>query len=110
MGKCKWCHYGTMSVGDGSSISYRCTDCGGTGWIPECDICGKEYHDDYCEECYSECLGCGDVCLKSDMQHGMCADCYDLMCKHCHGTGYLKSYCDLPDPICHFCNGTGRKD
>ena len=79
MGKCKWCNYGTISVGDGSSISYRCTDCGGTGWIPECDICGEEYHDDYCEECYDICEECGEVREKSGFKNGICAWCLEDM-------------------------------
>jgi DnaJ-class molecular chaperone len=29
-------------------------------------------------------------------------------CKDCHGTGYLKSYCDAPDRRCPSCNGSGR--
>jgi hypothetical protein len=31
-------------------------------------------------------------------------------CRHCHGTGSLKSYCDEPDRTCHFCNGTGYEE
>lgn len=31
-----------------------------------------------------------------------------LMCKDCHGTGYLKSYCDAPDRRCPYCNGSGE--
>ena len=28
-------------------------------------------------------------------------------CKHCHGIGYLKSYCDAPDRVCPWCRGSG---
>lgn len=31
------------------------------------------------------------------------------MCKDCHGTGYLKSYCDEPDRKCPSCNGSGGR-
>lgn len=79
MGKCKWCCYGTMSVGDGSGLTYRCTDCGGTGWIPECDICGEEYHDDYCEDCYGECAECGEIVPLNEMQHDICECCIEAM-------------------------------
>lgn len=30
-------------------------------------------------------------------------------CKSCHGTGYLKSYCDEPDRKCPSCNGSGER-
>ena len=30
--KCPYCRRGEISV-DGGSLCYRCTDCGGTGWI-----------------------------------------------------------------------------
>lgn len=29
-------------------------------------------------------------------------------CKYCHGTGYVKSYCDEPDRPCPDCLGEGR--
>lgn len=32
-----------------------------------------------------------------------------LRCKDCHGTGYLKSYCDEPDRKCPSCNGSGER-
>lgn len=79
MGKCKWCNYGTMYVGDGSGITYRCTDCGGTGWIPECDVCGQEYTEEYCEECYDICKECGEVREKSGFKNGICAWCLEDM-------------------------------
>lgn len=31
-------------------------------------------------------------------------------CRYCHGTGYLKSRCDEPDPVCSSCNGTGIEE
>lgn len=34
----------------------------------------------------------------------------DNICETCHGTGYIKSYCDEPDKRCHYCNGTGEKE
>lgn len=76
MGDCKWCGgKGYQIVESGSSLSYRCPDCYGTGYIPECDICGDEYYEDYCEECYAECEECGEVTQKEFMENGLCEDC-----------------------------------
>lgn len=30
-------------------------------------------------------------------------------CPDCKGTGHLKSHCDMPDPICPRCGGSGIK-
>jgi hypothetical protein len=36
--KCPYCRRGQIAVEPGCSLSYRCTDCGGSGWItPEED-------------------------------------------------------------------------
>ena len=79
MGKCKWCYYGTMSVGDGSGLTYRCPDCGGTGYIPECDLCGEEYRDDYCEDCYGECAECGEIVPLTELKNDICECCVEAM-------------------------------
>ena len=31
-------------------------------------------------------------------------------CTCCHGTGYMKSHCDMQDPVCPMCDGTGIKE
>ena len=31
----------------------------------------------------------------------------DKKCPECKGTGYFKSYCDMPDRMCYACYGTG---
>jgi hypothetical protein len=76
MGECKWCHgTGTEYVEPGSSLCYRCPDCNGTGYIPECDNFGREYVGEYCDHCYTECDECGEVCLIDDIEKGICEDC-----------------------------------
>jgi hypothetical protein len=76
MGKCRYCGgRGYQSVERGSSLSYACEDCGGSGWLPECDICGEEYSTEYCERCYTTCDGCGDVFQMEELENGLCEYC-----------------------------------
>ena len=76
MGICKWCN-GTGSNHVEDILYCRCEDCCGTGWREECDICGVEYENEYCEECYAKCKECGTVEAKTDMLDGLCLDCQD---------------------------------
>ena len=75
---CRWCGgSGRQHIERGSSLSYRCPDCDGTGHLPECDVCGEPYSGDYCEDCYAECEGCREVCLIENMQDGLCEACVE---------------------------------
>lgn len=80
MGACKWCcGTGIQYVESGSSLCYACPDCGGSGYLPECDQCGEEYYGEYCEDCYIECEECGEVCLRYRDDSKLCEDCYEEM-------------------------------
>lgn len=76
MGVCQWCKgTGREYVEQGSSLCYACPDCNGSGFIPECDICGEEFEGEFCEDCYMECEECGTVVPISETQNGLCEDC-----------------------------------
>ena len=78
MGECKWCHgTGTQYVERGSSLCYNCTDCGGSGYLPECDVCGEEYYGEFCEHCYCECISCGCESRRYE-DSDICEDCYNI--------------------------------
>lgn len=76
MATCRWCNgTGVQYVERWSSLCYACPDCGGTGHIPECDVCGNEYDGEYCTDCYATCDECGELCRKEDLKDGLCEDC-----------------------------------
>jgi hypothetical protein len=77
MGECKYCAGWGVEYVDGSSLSYRCPDCDGTGYIPECEECGKEYSTEYCEDCYARCCFCEGLYLKSELHDDVCDECYN---------------------------------
>lgn len=79
MKDCPYCKgTGTQYVESGSSLSYACPDCGGSGSVPECPACGKEYSGDFCEDCYGVCECCEDIArleyLDDDNLCEMCSD------------------------------------
>lgn len=58
--ECRWCHgSGTEYVERGSSLSYRCPDCRGTGEVTVCDECGNSFDGEFCEDCFEKCPECG---------------------------------------------------
>ena len=75
MGRCKWCRGKGECRAPGDTRWYVCQDCGGAGFIPECEICGNEYEGDYCESCFAECKECGDVFPIHDMTDSLCKNC-----------------------------------
>ena len=79
MSDCKYCRgTGVLYVERGSSLSYTCPDCNGSGIVADCDICGREYYGEYCENCYCECTECGEI----GERHGdtdICTDCYETL-------------------------------
>lgn len=80
MRDCPYCRgTGTQYVESGSSLSYVCPDCDGTGYIPNCDTCGEPYVGEYCSNCYTECSVCGSVCSKEsdDYTYYLCECCED---------------------------------
>jgi hypothetical protein len=80
MGVCRWCKgTGVQYVERGSSLCYTCPDCGGNGYLPECDICGEEYYGEYCEDCYVMCEECGLLCRRYADDSELCEDCYNEM-------------------------------
>lgn len=80
MGQCKYCSGWGVEYVDGSSLSYRCPDCDGTGYIPECEECGKEYSGNYCEDCYDACIECGEYVPKEEIIDGRCECCHENYC------------------------------
>jgi RecJ-like exonuclease len=73
---CRYCHgKGFQYVESGSSLSYECPDCGGTGEVEICEVCGHSYPGEYCPECFSECENCGEVVNNLDLIDGLCPDC-----------------------------------
>lgn len=77
MGDCKYCNgTGIMHVERGSSLSYTCTDCNGSGVVPVCEVCGEEYYGEFCERCYCECASCGEVARVYEGSD-VCEDCYN---------------------------------
>ena len=79
MKDCPYCKgTGTQYVESGSSLSYDCPDCNGSGYVPECPACGREYYGDFCEDCYGVCACCEDIerleHLDDDNLCEMCSD------------------------------------
>lgn len=78
MGRCKYCGgTGRQYIESGSSMYYACEDCDGTGYMKECDYCGKEYSGEYCEDCYDACIECGDYVPEEELIGGRCECCHE---------------------------------
>ena len=74
--KCPWCRgRGYEYAERGSSLTFRCPDCGGTGEIQKCGECGRVIEGDYCEDCYSECSECKNIVSIDSLINGLCPDC-----------------------------------
>ena len=67
------------------------------------------------ERLFDHCEWCADCdwqnapdqeCRFGQLWRKLCCD--KRKCSSCHGTGYRKSHCDTPDPVCPDCNGTGE--
>ena len=83
MVECKWCRgRGYLHYEPGTSLIYSCPDCGGTGYIPQCDICGKEFEGEYCEDCYCVCEECGELRARAGEDINFCEDCYEELRKN----------------------------
>lgn len=78
MGECKYCKgTGVQYVERGSSLCYQCTDCDGTGFIPECPTCGEEYYSGYCPTCQTLCDQCGEIGDRYSEHSDICVSCYE---------------------------------
>ena len=78
MSDCFYCRgTGIQYVEPGSSLSYPCPDCDGTGIVPTCDRCGNEYDGEYCDNCYDVCDSCRTIkSVDYDMYDCfICCDC-----------------------------------
>lgn len=76
MAECRWCNgRGFQYVESGSSLCYTCPDCGGTGEVEICEVCGHSYPGEFCPECFSQCDECGEVCRIDELKSGLCECC-----------------------------------
>lgn len=74
MGACRYCNGRGWDSVEGGRY-FRCPDCGGSGYLEECDCCGAEFDGEFCEKCYAECKECGAVTLKEDLTNNLCEEC-----------------------------------
>lgn len=79
MGKCPYCTHGMNYIERESGYGFTCPDCGGSGYLPECDICGKDFAHDYCEDCYGECAECGEITPLTELKNDICECCVEAM-------------------------------
>ena len=76
IGPCPYCSgRGYEYVEEGSSLTYRCPDCRGSGERKRCGDCGEVFTGDYCEECYGECSSCEDIVPQDELSEGLCLAC-----------------------------------
>lgn len=79
MSDCPYCRgTGIQYVESGSSLSYTCPDCDGTGVTPTCPRCGNEYDGEYCQNCYTVCDSCRTI-KSVDDEMSDCFICYDCV-------------------------------